>query len=154
MARAILALCAAAVAVARGDWPAPPGPADPQRPAYHFTPPRGWMNDPSKPIEDLRPVATHRFHLYFQWTPNSTAASWQGGWGPFWGHAVAESIAGPWSMLCVRPRFLQSSSPSPDQCPGPSHYNAHNSCHHNPAPRSIPPGARSPGHSRRTAPST
>ena len=81
--------------------PPPPPPPDPFRPAFHFTPPQGWMNDPSKPIEDLRPNALHRFHLFFQWTPNSTKASWEGGWGPFWGHAVAQSIAGPWSMLCV-----------------------------------------------------
>ena len=74
---------------------------DPHRPALHFTPPEGWQNDPSKPIEDTRVAAAHRYHLFFQWTPNSTLASWQGGWGPFWGHAVAESIAGPFEMLCV-----------------------------------------------------
>ena len=106
------------------------------------------MNDPSKPIEDTRPTAKYRrhlelrprsliegllqssayitcklvlcrrYHIYFQWTPNSTLASWQGGlaptriltvavtlslteggWGPMWGHAVAASIAGPWVTL-------------------------------------------------------
>ena len=74
-------------------------PVDPQRPLMHYTPPQGWMNDPSKPIEDLRSGALHRYHLYFQWTPNSTEASWQGGWGPFWGHAVGQSVAGPWQTL-------------------------------------------------------
>ena len=93
-------------------------PSDPQRPLVHFTPPQGWMNDPSKPIEDTRKSALYRYHLYFQvfnstrpvlptvtnsrlrqWTPNSTKASWQGGWGPFWGHAVSQSIAGPWKTL-------------------------------------------------------
>ena len=97
MGAALLLLALATAASA-----SPPTPADdPQRPAYHFVPPQGWMNDPSKPIEDLRSNAQHRFHLFFQWTPNSTKASWEGGWGPFWGHAIAQSVAGPWEMLCV-----------------------------------------------------
>ena len=50
-------------------------PYDAQRPIMHMTPPQGWMNDPSKPIEDLRPSALHRYHLFFQWTPNSTKVS-------------------------------------------------------------------------------
>ena len=41
-------------------------PSDPQRPLVHFTPPQGWMNDPSKPIEDTRKSALYRYHLYFQ----------------------------------------------------------------------------------------
>ncbi|WVF71067.1 hypothetical protein IAT40_005864 [Kwoniella sp. CBS 6097] len=51
------------------------------RPAYHSIAPKGWMNDPCAPGYDPR---AGKFHLFYQWTPNSHA------WKDIsWGHAVS-----------------------------------------------------------------
>ncbi|KEY67026.1 hypothetical protein S7711_04708 [Stachybotrys chartarum IBT 7711] len=55
-----------------------------QRPAYHFTAPRGWMNDPCGPGYD---PSTKTYHLFYQWNPKSCE------WGNIsWGHATSKDM--------------------------------------------------------------
>ena len=52
------------------------------RPAIHFTPAKGWMNDPNGMF-----VKDGVYHLYFQHYPDSTV------WGPMhWGHATSTDL--------------------------------------------------------------
>ena len=52
------------------------------RPAIHFTPAKGWMNDPNGMF-----YKDGVYHLYFQHYPDSTI------WGPMhWGHATSTNL--------------------------------------------------------------
>ncbi len=52
------------------------------RPNFHFTPNKGWMNDPNGMF-----YFDGNYHLYFQHYPDSTV------WGPMhWGHAISKDM--------------------------------------------------------------
>ncbi|XP_059065396.1 beta-fructofuranosidase, insoluble isoenzyme 1-like [Cryptomeria japonica] len=58
-----------------------------ERTAYHFQPPKNWMNDPNGPL-----FYKGLYHLFYQYKSQAVV------WGKVWGHAVSKDLIN-WKSL-------------------------------------------------------
>jgi len=73
-------MLSAATAEAAPPSALPTGP-EKYRPQFHFTPPKGWMNDPCGMFYD-----NGLYHLHYLWNPDLA------GWGKQWDHVVSKDL--------------------------------------------------------------
>lgn len=65
------------------------------RPQFHYSPKRGWMNDPNGLV-----YYEGEYHLFYQHYPYGTQLSLTGDWQAHWGHAVSKDLV-HWNELPV-----------------------------------------------------
>ena len=73
---------------------------DPDRPTYHFQPPKNWMNDPKPFFHD------GVYHIFFQYNPDWPQANLMR-----WGHVVSRDLV-HWTQL---PNALEPTPGGPDK---------------------------------------